>query len=275
MEEVKEFSLLDLINQGGEETAGIDAGEAQEIFIQNPLEAGGENPQNTPIKPEQKKEGEKPPTETPEKPGENGSENPDEDAKISATTTAKGFVFLYDFAMPRICGAIAKERDIEQFKLQASEKKELTEAAINYFKTVDFGMSPGAVLLLTVVILSAGNIALAMEIKGEKEDNNRKAKNFSREERKPVAETEKKEAAKVIKMVNRESSQSIEANSHKFDYGDRKRFEVDKNGYYIYSAGAGKSKYLAKSERGEVATKEVVEWKKRGLSNREILNLIK
>lgn len=198
-----------------EETTDIDIKSLFDEFEEIPMETEGEK--------EEQKEGE---SET-----------------IRLATKAQAGLFVSIFEMVVTRGASAYSGlDPEKYKFNKSEKGELTEVTEAFFEHENIAFTPRAAFIaaISMVLLNTGMKAHADKLQAIKKEKIKEARNkvqAAKENPEKISETEIREAASVI-------SESIKEENR---LPERRRFEIDKNGFYSYDPSGN---YLGKDFKG-------------------------
>lgn len=177
----------------------------------------------------------------------------------------KTFVNVIDVLTTKMChlgvtvasGGDYKEELAEKFKLSESEKKDLetlTSSAMDELEIKLFN-NPETMFYLALAVLIGGKFITAGMI------------GYSEYQAKERREQNAKKAEEII------SKKDEQKEPEKYE---RKKFDIDENGYYTHGMRAdGKIGYIPKDERKEKPTTEIKELIEKGLSNSEIYEIIK
>lgn len=173
---------------------------------------------------------------------------------------AKTFASTLDFAVCRICAAISGE-DHKRYKIDASEKEEFTEVTKLYMETTGFGVNVHLQFWLSALAIFGGRFADSYQDRLERKKQD--AERLRRAAEISAASTlYEPENSRMVEKVARvvpidggrnftgggtadeqqpEAKKQIEATAPEFildmparvEKKRRKRFEIDKSGFYI------------------------------------------
>lgn len=93
--------------------------------------------------------------------------------------TAGVIVGIMDVVIPLLFVFVFKAENKDQFKLDASEKDLLLESWANYLATKEFTMSPGAVLITSLLSVYAAKVTVAVIEKNSTKENKSNVKEES------------------------------------------------------------------------------------------------
>ena len=216
---------------------------------------------------------------------------------------AEMYVDTLEFLMGTIGKAISGSA-AENFEMSAFQKKKYLAVTKNYFATFDTPIKPAIFFgINTIGVVGACAATIAAEKKKTNEQKAREKaiarsiKNKSSEGRevikKPLSERNENEIksaiadsrrterpkASPIKNINQDTVNGDSDNDN-YDYddddfqtyeGNRRKFNIDRRGFYIYTEGSGKdAKRLKVSERFEKPHPEILEMIEAGMKNIEI-----
>lgn len=83
--------------------------------------------------------------------------------------TAEIIVAMMDVVLPLVLVILIKGTDKQDVKLEDSERETLITAWAQYLKTTSFNLSPGGVLLTSILTIYGAKVTVAMMNKGRKE----------------------------------------------------------------------------------------------------------
>lgn len=217
-----------------------------------------------------------PPTE--QQKGTIGAEN--------AAKTAKVMCSLFDMLLSKSCSAYSGLPS-NNYTLTTAEKNHLTSNIEDYIKTINFDLSPGKLLIITVAIISSSMFYKANEDRQEKQKRNSRkiepsAKETyipepvqkSKEPKKPEIKPEIKEADWEFKLESYQlppSAKEAKAEKKQVEI-TRRKYQIDSNGFYIYDQNGAR---LKAEDRNERPNDEVQFMLRLGYKNGEIIKELK
>lgn len=194
-----------------------------------------------------------------------------------AASSAKMYVATFDLGLAKICSIMADEKDDTRFRLATKDKEAYTNVSKEFFKAIDFKLSPQFLFFSFSLFISIGSIFSAFKIRKEKTIKRDRAERIRRRE---IERIRSKEGSKQMSFfpedkaeVAEEIDPELEAERLELlESASRKKFDYDKKGYYIYTVGGTR---IDAGERTEKVNEQVKEWKERdGLRNLQIYKKI-
>lgn len=157
---------------------------------------------------------------------------------------ARQYVQTFQIALSRIGAYFAKSSNPDSYKLSEQEAQEYETVSAAYFESIDWQPSPGTMFFGATAMLSLGVMARAYS---DRQDNIALEKHRKATQRWKTAssEAEAKAAAEEMKHFG-----------EKTEKANRKRFNVDNLGFYIYDEAGD---YVKQSNRAEKPGQQVLD----------------
>ena len=193
--------------------------------------------------------------------------------EVQTVNLAAGEMILesYDFLKPVTFAAYLDENP-ELFEMSSFKKKKLQNIFNIYFKTLEKPINEKAIFWSTVVLTLGGDFAEFMAYKKKKKRGETIGKKSAAKPAKPENKEPEKKTEPETENENDNEEETPELNEN--SYPNRSRFDVDKDGYFIYPEGdynyATRNRLL-KSQRVEKADPEIFDmWVNKGMKNKAI-----